>query len=231
MPERKIGVILPALDEAETIGSVIDSIPIELLIQRGYKVDVTVVDGHSVDKTQEIAKSKGARVLVQRGHGKGDAIKSAFLDFKGDYLFMLDADNTYPPQNIMDMLPLLEYEMYDVVLGSRFTGQMDPGAMNTLNYVGNRLLTGLANFLYNRSDTRITDLCTGMWGFNGDVLNHLDLQTTDFQVEAEIYAKCALSGFKIGEIPVRYMRRVTPPKLNTLKDGTKIMWRLVREKM
>ena len=231
MPERKIGVILPALDEAETIGSVIDSIPIELLVQRGYEVDVTVVDGHSVDKTQEIAKAKGARVLVQRGHGKGDAIKSAFLDFKGDYLFMLDADATYPPQNIMDMLPLLEYEMYDVVLGSRFTGQMDPGAMNTLNFVGNKILTGLANFLYNRSNTPITDLCTGMWGFNGDVLNHLDLQTTDFQVEAEIYAKCARSGFKIGEIPVRYMRRITPPKLNSLKDGTKIMWRLVREKM
>jgi len=148
MPNRKVSVILPALDEQETIGQVIDAIPVEYLLQSGYGVDITVVDGHSKDMTGAIAKARGARLLVQHGHGKGDAVRSAFEDFDGDYLFMMDADNTYPPEKIPDMLKLLEKDVYDVVLGSRLSGSIEPGAMSRLNYIGNVVLTETANLLY-----------------------------------------------------------------------------------
>ncbi|MEW5937716.1 MAG: glycosyltransferase family 2 protein [Candidatus Thermoplasmatota archaeon] len=230
MPERKVAVILPALDEQETIGRVIDGIPVELLRDQGYEVDITVIDGHSADRTREIAKARGARLLVQNGRGKGDAIQTAFQQFEGEMLFILDADNTYCPRDIIDMLPLLQWDISDVVMGSRLTGSIDPGAMNGMNYLGNVVLTRVANLLY-PTERGISDLCTGMWGFNSEAVQQLNLTATDFQVEAEIFAKCVKHGFRIAEVPVRYMRRTTPPKLRALRDGAKIMWRLVRERM
>ena len=231
MPTRKISVILPALDEEKTIGPVIDSIPVDRLRAAGYAVDITVVDGHSKDMTSVIAKQRGARLLVQHGHGKGDAVKSAFEEFDGDYLFMMDADFTYPCERIPDMLQFLENDVYDVVMGSRLSGSIQPGAMSRLNYLGNLVLTETANVLY-PAERPITDVCTGMWGFDRDTIEHLAaLKATNFEIEAEIYAKCVRGGYRVGEIPIQYLRRQSPAKLNSLKDGTKIFWRLLKERL
>jgi glycosyltransferase involved in cell wall biosynthesis len=231
MPNRKVAVVLPALDEQKTIGKVIDSIPVELLVQSGYGVDITVVDGHSKDMTGAIAKARGARLLVQHGRGKGDAVRTAFEQFDGDYLFMLDADDTYPAEKIPDMLRLMENNVYDVMLGSRLAGSIEPGAMSRLNYIGNVVLTETANLLY-ENERPITDVCTGFWGFDRDAVEHLtSLSAKNFEVEAEIYAKCVKAGYRVGEIPIRYTRRVSPPKLSSIRDGTKIFWRLFRERL
>jgi len=231
MSTRKISVILPALDEEKTIGQVIDAIPVEQLKAAGYSVDITVVDGHSKDMTSVIAKQRGARLLVQHGHGKGDAVKSAFEDFDGDYLFMMDADHTYPGDKIPDMLHYLEEDVYDVVMGSRLSGSIQPGAMSRLNYLGNLVLTETANMLY-PAERPITDVCTGMWGFDRETIEHLaSLNSTNFEIEAEIYAKCVRGGYRVGEIPIQYNRRISPAKLSSLKDGTKIFWRLLKERI
>lgn len=231
MQTRKISVILPALDEEKTIGPVIDSIPVDKLKAAGYAVDITVVDGHSKDMTSVIAKQRGARLLVQKGHGKGDAVQSAFQDFDGDYLFMMDADLTYPGDKIPDMLHFLESDVYDVVMGSRLSGSIQSGAMSRLNYLGNLALTETANILY-PAERPITDVCTGMWGFDRDSIEHLaSLKATNFEIEAEIYAKCVRGGYRVGEIPIPYLRRQTPAKLDSLKDGTKIFWRLLKERL
>ena len=107
MISKSISILLPALDEAETIGQVIRKIPKSVLAKHGYNVNIVVVDGHSKDMTCAIAKSLGAKLLTQRGFGKGDAIKTAFKNFDGKYLFMLDADNTYEPNDILKMLPVI----------------------------------------------------------------------------------------------------------------------------
>jgi dolichol-phosphate mannosyltransferase len=231
MPRGKIAVVLPALDEEKTIGQVIDAIPVEELRKAGYAVDITVVDGHSRDMTGAIAKARGARLLVQHGHGKGDAVKTAFEEFDGDYLFMMDADHTYPGAKIPDMLHFLEEDVYDVVMGSRLSGSIQSGAMSRLNYLGNLALTETANILY-PAERPITDVCTGMWGFDRDAIEHLaSLKATNFEIEAEIYAKCVRGGYRVGEIPIPYNRRISPAKLSSLKDGTKIFWRLVKERL
>jgi dolichol-phosphate mannosyltransferase len=231
MPSKKVAVVLPALDEEKTIGRVIDAIPVEALRAAGYAVDITVVDGHSKDMTGEIARARGARLLMQRGRGKGDAVKTAFEEFDGDYLFMMDADHTYPGDKIPDMLNFLENDVYDIVMGSRLSGSIEPGAMSRLNYLGNLALTETANLLY-PADRPITDVCTGMWGFDRDAIEHLaSLKATNFEIEAEIYAKCMRGGYRVGEIPIAYTRRISPAKLSSLKDGTKIFWRLVKERI
>ena len=228
MSANDISILLPALDEAETIGQVINKIPMRELHSLGYNVDIVVVDGHSKDMTCEIAKSMGARLLKQRRIGKGDAVQTAFEDFNGGYLFMLDADDTYDPKEILRMLPHLENGNYDVVMGSRLRGSMANGAMSRLNFIGNVALTHTANILF-PTGHRLSDLCTGMWGFTGEVINALEIESLSFDVEAEMYAKCIKSGFNVGEVNIAYGKRINSNKLSALKDGAKIWFRLLKE--
>ena len=92
----------------------------------GYDVNIIVVDGHSKDHTQEIAAEKGAQILHQKGRGKGHAIQTAFQAFDGDYLFMMDADGTYPANRLVDMFPYLESGRSDVVVGTREVSRPGP---------------------------------------------------------------------------------------------------------
>lgn len=231
MRKDVVSILLPALNEEEMIGRVIDAIPRDGFRARGYELDIMVVDGHSTDRTQEIALEKGARLITQDGRGKGNAVKSAFREFDGRYLFMLDADGTYPPQYIEDIWPLLEEDAFDIVLGSRLTGRIAPGAMTRFNYIGNKFLTTTANILFPNGH-KATDVCTGLWGFQGDVVKDLNpkLNANEFDIEAEMYAKCVKRGYRIAEVPIMYNRRGGPTKLGALKDGVKIFARLIKEK-
>jgi glycosyltransferase involved in cell wall biosynthesis len=230
MLKNEISVILPALDEEMTIGKVIDGIPVKQLKEKGYNIDIMVVDGHSIDKTREIAQEKGARLILQEGRGKGLGMKAAFKASSGKYLFMLDSDDTYPGHHILDMLPLLESGHYDVVLGSRLNGNIKPGAMSQLNLLGNRVLTTTANILFPNGH-KVTDLCTGMWGFRNNVVRKLNLEARHFDIEAEMYAKCVKMGCRIGEVPIDYKKRISPSKLSSMKHGVSIATRLFKEKI
>ncbi|UCE72894.1 MAG: glycosyltransferase [Methanomassiliicoccales archaeon] len=230
MFKNEISVLLPALDEELTLGRVIDGIPVEQIKKKGYDIDIMVVDGHSTDNTQKIALAKGARLILQEGRGKGLGLKTAFKASKGKYLFMMDSDDTYPGYHILEMLDLLESGKYDVVLGSRLNGNIMPGAMTGVNYLGNKILTQTANILFPNGH-KVSDLCTGMWGFKGDVVRKLQLEARHFDVEAEMYAKCVKMGCNIGEIPIEYRKRIAPSKLSSVKHGVTIATRLLKEKI
>lgn len=227
---NNISILLPALDEAETIGRVIGKIPGKELSDLGYNVEIVVVDGHSKDMTCNIASSMGARLLKQRGIGKGNAVQTAFEDFNGRYLFMLDADDTYDPREILRMLPPLESGNYDVMMGSRLKGRISKGAMSRLNFIGNVAITQTANILFPNGH-KVSDVCTGMWGFTEEVIHALDLESPSFDIEAEMYAKCIKQGFNVGEINIAYGRRTNSNKLSALKDGAKIWFRLLKERI
>lgn len=230
MPKNRISVVLPALNEELTIGRVIDGIPVSQLMKKGYDINIMVVDGNSTDNTPEIALEKGVRLIKQKGRGKGLGMRTAFNAFNGKFLFMMDSDNTYPGHHILDMLPHLESRKYDVVLGSRLSGKITPGAMSGLNYFGNRVLTGAANILFPNGH-KVSDVCTGMWGFNGDVIRKLELDSKHFDIEAEMFAKCVKMGYRIGEVPINYNKRVAPSKLSSMKHGISIATRLLKEKL
>ncbi|MDG6220402.1 MAG: glycosyltransferase family 2 protein [Candidatus Thermoplasmatota archaeon] len=231
MPNKKVTVLLPALNEERSIRKVINEIPLKALEERSYSTEIVVVDGHSVDRTLEIAAEMGAKCLRQPNKGKGDAVRHAFKHFEGDYLFMLDADSTYPPHHIMEMLPILETGKAHVVMGSRLRGQMTPGSMSRMNLLGNKILTGTANLLFSKG-MKISDLCTGMWGFQGDVIQNLAsiLDAQGFDIEAEMYIESKKRGFNIIEVPIDYDRRDGPSKLGSMRDGARIFSRILREK-
>lgn len=222
MSQPRISIVLPALNEEETIGQVIDEIPRPALEQSGYSVRVIVVDNNSTDHTGQIARQKGATVIVEPRQGKGTAVRTALRSVDADIVFMLDTDYTYPASYISDMLPMLR--RHHVVMGSRLKGQREKGAMSRLNFIGNYLLSLLATVLYQR---RVSDVCTGYWGFRAEVVKDLDLKAAGFELEAELFSQLARRGYSVTELPIYYRRRANAPKLSSLKDGLKIGWALI----
>ena len=214
-------MVLPALNEEEAIGKVLDEIPVEELEAKGYQTEIIVVDNGSTDKTAEIAAAQGARVISEPNRGKGLAIRTGFGAVSGDFVFMLDSDFTYPAGYITQMVDLLE-SGYDVVLGSRLNGAVEHGAMKRLNLIGNHLLAFLANLLYG---TRVSDLCTGLWGFKIEVLRSLNLDAVGFELEANMLIEVAKRKYRVGEIPIQYRKRATASKLGSIKSG----WRIGRK--
>ncbi len=223
MKPYSVSIIIPALNEKLTIGKVIDEIPKEDLQKVGYEIEIVVVDNNSTDGTAEIAKEKGVKVIVEPIKGKGKAVRAGFKSVGGDFIFILDADYTYPATYIPRMLEFLR-EGCDVVIGSRLKGQIKEGAMSRMNLVGNRLLVFMANILYR---TRISDLCTGYWGLTRRVIEELELNAEGFELEAAMFAEIAKKGYDIAEVPIYYRRRTTPGTLSALKDGIKIGWTLL----
>lgn len=211
-------MFIPAYNEEAAIGKVLDEI-------KALQMDcrVVVIDNMSIDRTREIALGKGAMVLNERVKGKGRAIRSAFSLVSDDYCVMLDADYTYPAIYIPLILDALG--RYDVVMCPRV--RKARGSMTLMNAIGNKLLTKLANLLHG---THIRDLCTGMWGFRGDVPRRLGLTSEGFTLEADMLVNAIRMGCRIGEVPIDYRARVdgSKPKLK-LSDGFKIGWFLLRE--
>lgn len=232
-------IFLPALNEERAIGKVLERIPRAELEASGYTVSIWVVDGRSTDQTLEVGRKKGASVFVQRGHGKGNGMRQVFDHLlrsreqadggsrEPEFFIMLDADGTYPPEAISEFLDSLA-SGNDVVLGSRFRGQMAEGAMSPLNAIGNRLLSILARILFGVS---VSDVCTGMWGFKVDALRQMPLVAGGFDLEADLFGAACLNQARIAELPIDYGARIGPPKLIPLKEGLRIARRLVLRRL
>ena len=144
----KVSVLIPTLNEEKCIAYVIKDIP------RDIVDEVLVVDGHSTDKTREIAQSMGARVLLQPNkRGYGDAMKFGFKNAVGDVIIDIDADGSYEPKDIARLLKKLA-EGYDMVLGSRYLPGAGSEDDTLIRYIGNKFFTFLTNFIYK---TKISD--------------------------------------------------------------------------
>jgi glycosyltransferase involved in cell wall biosynthesis len=221
-----VAVVIPTLNEERSIGKVIDRVPIADLLQNGFNTAVYVIDGRSSDNTREIAIEKGAKLMLDERHGKGFAIQTAFKAITADYVIMVDGDNTYPIEVVTEIIRLLK--KYDVVIGSRLNGTIEPGAMSRLNVLGNTLLTLLARALFS---INVTDVCTGLWGYRGDAIRRLELQARGFEIEADMFGECARNGLRIAEIPIHYRARADRAKLSSLRDGLRIGAFLCRKRL
>jgi dolichol-phosphate mannosyltransferase len=219
-----VTILLPAKNEEDGIEATFAELPIPRLLELGYPVEILVADGRSHDRTRDVALAHGARVVQQLGKGKGRGVRSALDVAKGEYVVMLDADATYPARAIPAFIATLD-EGYDVVMGSRFQGRIAPGAMKRLNRVGNHGLSLLASLLYRR---RCTDVCTGMWAFRREVVRGLGLTSKHFEVEAELFARSAMAGLRVTELPITYGCRAGETKLGSIGDGVKIGMALLR---
>ena len=138
---------------------------------------------------------------------------------------MFDADQTYDPQDMLAMLEQLEEG--NVIVGNRLNKSLSADAMSPMNWIGNHLLTWSAVLLHG---VEIHDVCSGYWLFEREALLRMNLNSMDFEIEAEMYAQCAISGISLTNIPVSYSARVGEAKLGSLRDGSSILRKLLVRK-
>lgn len=217
----KLSIIIPAFNEENRIGDVLDKV-------RKLKIDnlekeVIVVDDGSTDGTKEVVKEHGVTVVSHKTNmGKGSAIRTGIKNSSGDIILIQDADGEYCPEEIPKMINRI-LEGAQVVYGSRFTG--DVKGMCLSHWIGNRVLTLVTKVLFR---SNITDMETGYKVFRRKVLNDLNLQSRGFEIEPEITAKVLARGYKITEIPIKYNARAKGEKTISWKDGIKHLMLLVR---
>jgi glycosyltransferase involved in cell wall biosynthesis len=208
-----VTVIIPTINEEAGIGQVLDSIPKDPKL----KMEVLIIDTDSTDQTKAIAISKGARVLNEARRGYGRAYKTGFEYAEGDIIVTLDADCTYPAEEIPRLVHLLRDEKLDFINCDRLS-KMEPGAMSSKHKFGNWVLTTAMNLLF---WTGLKDSQTGMWVFRRSILEKLELTSDGMPLSEEIKIEAVRKGFKVKEVPITYRPRKGEVKLRSWSDGNK----------
>ncbi len=214
MNSADICILIPTLNEAATVGQLIKDFR-----QEGFS-NILVIDGNSKDGTGQIAEAEGARVTMQTGKGKGQAMIQAFGLIESPYVIMVDGDGTYLAREARSLLkPILEGRA-DHVIGNRLENY-SPGAFTKLNLVGNHLINMFFDVAY---EVKLRDILSGYRAFTLDSVRELELNKTGFEIETEISVECILKKQRVEEVPITYLPRSEKgaTKLNPVKDGFRI---------
>lgn len=228
-PMNRLVVLLPVLNEALGLEWVLDRLPIKELHDRGFETAVLVMDGHSTDGTDKIAEQFDVLFMEQDETGKGTAIRQGFREtmaMGADTVVMLDADGTYHPSEMLNLLESLDNA--DVVIGDRLNGAISSDAMTRFNFVGNHLLTWFATALYG---VTTNDVCSGYWAFSREAIDRLMLNSVSFEIEAEMFASMIHQGLSFQYKPISYSARIGEAKLGSTADGWKILRKLITRRI
>ena len=220
----RISVVIPALDEAQTIRAAVAMVPVARLSQLGFSVEVIVVDNNSADTTAARARESDATVVFEQQRGYGRALRTGFAQARGDIIVIGDADCTYPFDQLEVFLrPILEGSA-DFVTGSRIRGRILPGAMPPLHrYIGVPVLTFIVNVLFG---LRVTDGHCGIRAITRRALRTMQLNSDGMEFATELLIRTAQTGLRIAEVPIEYRPRPahSTSKLKSFRDG----WRHLR---
>ncbi|GAB6862040.1 dolichyl-phosphate hexose transferase [Haloplanus litoreus] len=211
-----VAVVMGTYNEEEAIGGVLADIE---RVTDG-RAEVVCVDGSS-DRTPEIARGMGARVVEQEPRGYGVAVREAVLTPDRPVVVTTDCDDTYPMERLPDFLDAIN-EGNDVVSGDRIT----PGAetMPALNRLGNRAFAALASLLLGR---RLHDVTTGMRAYRRDLLHRIEW-TENTGLSAELLMRPVARGYRVTELPIGYDERAGETKLDPLRGGAAIAKSILR---
>ena len=223
---KTLSVVIPALNEEHGIGDVLKEIPIKKLKDLGYKTEVLVIDNGSKDKTPHIARSQGAKVIIQPIRGYGNAYKAGFANATGDIIATGDADCTYPFEILPAVIHLIDDAGYDFINTDRLT-TLSPDVMEGSHIWGNQLLTIATRVLFNWP---FKDSQSGMWIFKREIWQDLDVRSSGMPFSQELKIEAYVRGFKCTEIPIEYRARAGEVKLNTIKDGIGNITQLMKKR-
>ncbi len=219
-------LMIPALNEGETIGSVLAQIPSSLFDA------IVVVDNGSTDSTAEAAAGAGAKVIREprRGYGRACQAGLATLGSSVTAIVFMDADLSDDPADLENLIRQFENRRLDLLIGSRTLGQLELGSLTALQRFGNGLSTRLIELLWG---VRFSDLGP-LRVVSRDALARMRLRDPTFGWNVEMQARAAQLRLKVGEIPVRYRRRragrskISGTLTGSLRAGAKILWTLAR---
>ena len=221
----KVTVIIPALNEEQSIGKVIRSIPMNVVSE------IVVADNGSSDRTGEVAREAGARVVQVPERGYGAACLGALASItETDIVVFLDGDFSDYPEEIPMLLVPIERGEADLVIGSRVLGESEPGALQLQQRLGNALAAFLIRLLFR---IRFTDLGP-FRAITWSALQRLRMADRDYGWTVEMQVKAARAGLRCVEVPVRYRRRregvskVSGTLIGSLRAGYKIITTILR---
>jgi dolichol-phosphate mannosyltransferase len=203
-------LVIPTLNEEEAIRPLVEEA--SSLFPR-----IVVVDGHSSDRTREIAQSLGATVILQEfGLGKGCGVRTAmkfFLSQAAEIMCTIDGDGTNIPRDLVPLIEAVRSGDADIVMGSRTRGSRDPQSMNWITIASNRVVSYLLSARYGGN---LTDIQTGYWAFSRNAVERLlpRLHSTRFEIELEIFAKAKSCGLVLKELPVGFRKRLGHTKFS-----------------
>jgi glycosyltransferase involved in cell wall biosynthesis len=218
----EVSVVIPCLNEANSIGICIEK-SLRAFESEGLSGEVVVADNGSSDGSGAVAEAHGARVVKVSQRGYGAALRAGIRESRGHFIIMGDADDSYDFSEIPRFIRKWR-EGYQVVMGNRFQGGIQPGAMPWHHrYIGNPGLTALLNLFFR---TGIGDSHCGMRGFSRAVFDRLDLRSTGMEFASEFIIKAAQLGARTTEVPIMLWpdKRGRPPHLRSFRDG----WRHLR---
>jgi glycosyltransferase involved in cell wall biosynthesis len=225
----EITFLIPAYNEARTIGEVLDRIT-----ALGLDFEAVVVDDGSTDDTADIVASyaeadERVRLLRKINGGKGSALRHGIPYCQGGIVVIQDADMEYDPCDVPALIEPIKRQAADVVYGSRLSGGRPQRAYMFWHLVGNRFLSLITGFLFN---TTLTDMETGYKAFRGDVLKELYLTEDHFGIEPEITGEICRRDLRIYEMPISYFGRTYDEGKNiTWRDGFRAIYVLVRTRI
>jgi glycosyltransferase involved in cell wall biosynthesis len=219
-PSPSVTVLVAAYNEAPVIGDVVRE-----ALKALPSGEVLVVDDGSTEGTEQAAAEAGARVIrLPANGGKGTAIRRGLPEVKSDVIVLIDGDGQDDPAEIPELLEALRPGV-DLVVGSRFIGRFEPGAITAVNHWGNRFLTSVINLLFSAN---LTDTQAGFKAFRTDTLRRVNLSAHRFDIEVDLLLGVLRAGGRVVEVPVRRgPREHGQSRLHSLRDGARILRRIV----
>ncbi|WP_367729854.1 glycosyltransferase family 2 protein [Microbacterium sp. LMI1-1-1.1] len=218
----ELTILMPCLNEAETLETCVRKAK-GFLDRTGISGEVVVADNGSTDGSQAIATGLGARVVPASRRGYGAALLAGIDQAHGTYTIMGDADDSYDFTRLEPFVERLRTGS-DLVMGNRFAGGIEPGAMPPLHkYLGNPVLSFIGQLFFRPG---IGDFHCGLRGFNTERIRALSLKTTGMEFASEMVVRSSLARYRIDEVPTTLKKdgRSRPPHLRSWHDG----WRHLR---
>lgn len=217
--KMNVSVIIPSFNEECTIRDILQRC-------RPFADELIVaLAKNSSDKTADIAKEEGARIIIDNGKGKGDGIRTAAKAAAGDILVFIDADGSHVPEDIPHLVKPIKAGISDLIVASRMRGGSDE-LYGTFFEFCRMVLGGIITLIINyRFNIHLTDSVNGFRCIRKEVFNSLNLKSNHMEIEAELIMKAAKKGYKISEVPSKeFARKGGKSKLSIAKHGWKFLW-------
>ena len=216
MKSKKIQIFLPCLNEEKTLENVIQDFILEL-----PQAEIIVFDNGSEDSSLQIARKNDIRIVEVKNKGKGHVIREMFNIFDGDILIMVDSDDTYDSKDIKALIEPVANNDYDMIISNRMDN-FEKNSFKKVNYLGNKLIIILVNWIFN---SKLNDIMSGYRVMNKKI-TRLPVMSKFFQIETELTIKALDLGLNIKNINSFYKKRPSGSfsKLNAFKDGIQVLW-------
>lgn len=213
----ELTILIPCLNEEKTLEKCIKKAE-KFLCDNNINGEILIADNNSVDNSREIALRNGTRLIVVKEKGYGCALREGIKNANGKFIIMGDADDSYDFLNMESFIEKLR-EGYELVMGNRFKGKIEKGAMPFMNrYIGNPILSYIGKRLYKCS---INDFHCGLRGFKRESILNLNLECDGMEFASEMIVKAQINNLKMTEVPINLYKdgRNSKSNLRPIRDG------------